>query len=502
MSVSVTDSVDTYSRPARGLLPLCVGAAAYLLLLFTGDALLQDSDTFWQIKVGQWIIDHHAMPTSDFYSLTKFGTPWISNAWLSQVLYATAYSHWGWAGPVILAALAIAAALAILVRLLDAYFEPAHSILLAMLALMLSWNHLLARPHVLVLPVMVAWVGAMMSSADRRTYPSFFLLPLIGLWANLHGSFVLGLVLIAPIALEAVWSAAPERRIALGARWMIFGAGALAASCCTPYGWNTLLAAVRILDLGHILSVISEWKPADFSSFGLFEGCLLGLMGFAFYRRVVLSVPRILLLLLLIHMALSHMRSIEAFGFLFPLVLAKPLAGPKTAVDALAPRLKEFWSLPYIPGLTMIVIAAGMWASTLSYTAHHDFSFGKTQTPEAAVDVLKQHQAKRVFNSYELGGYLIARDVRPFIDGRAELYGETFAMDYFNAVGGLRADELLRLLGEYQIDATLLVPTSPASHLLDHLPGWKRLYADDTAVIHVRADLAQIDAARSSDISH
>jgi hypothetical protein len=501
MSVSVTDSVDTRSS-ARDLLPLCAGAAAYLLLLFTGDALLHDSDTFWQIKVGQWIIDHHAVPTTDLYSLTKFGAAWISNAWLSQVLYAIAYAHWGWTGPVILASLAIAAALAIFVRLLDAYFEPAHTVLLAMLALMLSWHHLLARPHVLVLPVMVAFVGAMMSSADRRTYPSLLVLPLIGLWANLHGSFVLGLALIAPIALEAVWSAAPQRRIALGARWMIFALGALAASCCTPYGWNTLLAAARILDLGEVLSAISEWKPADFSSFGLFEGCLLGLIGLAFYRRIVLSIPRILLLLLLVHMALSHVRSIEAFGFLFPLVLAKPLAGQQGSSDASAPRAKEFWSLPYIPGLTMVVIAAGVWASTLSYTAHHDFSFVKNQTPEAAVDVLRQHQAKRVFNSYELGGYLIARDIPPFIDGRAELYGEKFAMDYFNAVGGRKVDELLRLLGEYQIDATLLVPTSPAVQLLDHLPGWKRLYADDVAVIHVRAESTPVNAAPNSDISH
>src|SRR4051812_28452361 len=100
-------------RPARGLTPLCFGAAAYLLLLLTGDLLLQDSDTFWQIKVGQWIIDHHAVPISDLYSFTRFGQSWISNAWLSQTLFAAAYSNGGWAGPVILASLAIATALAI-----------------------------------------------------------------------------------------------------------------------------------------------------------------------------------------------------------------------------------------------------------------------------------------------------------------------------------------------------------------------------------------------------
>jgi hypothetical protein len=493
--------MDTCS-PARGLVPLCAGAGAYLLLLFSGDTLLQDSDTFWQIKVGQWIIGHHAVPYSDFYSLTRFGAPWISNAWLSQVLYATAYSHWGWAGPVILTSLAAAAAVAIFVWLLDAYFDPARSILLAMLALMLSWHHLLARPHVLALPVMVAWTGAMISAADRRACPSFLLLPLIGLWANLHGGFVLGLALIAPIALEAVWSAAPEQRIVLGARWAIFAAGAVAASCCTPYGWNTLLAAAKILDLGKVLSVVSEWRPADFTSFGFFEGCLLGLIGLAFYRGVVLSLPRIIFLLLVIHMALTHVRGAEAFAFLLPLVLAKPFASRENSADAVASRARELWSLSYVPGLTMVAIAAGIWASTLSYTAHHDFVFVNSQTPVSAVKVLQQHKAQRIFNSYEFGGYLIAQDVPPFIDGRAELYGETFVLDYFNAVEGRNVDLLLRLLEDFQIDATLLAPASPAAQVLDHIPGWKRLYADNTAIIHVRSDRTQMSTAPASGISN
>jgi hypothetical protein len=74
-------------------------------------------------------------------------------------------------------------------------------------------------------------------------------------------------------------------------------------------------------------------------------------------------------------------------------------------------------------------------------------------------------------------------------------------MDYFNAVEGRKVDELVRLLEEYRIDATLLVRASPAAHLLDHMAGWTRLYADDTAVIHVRADPLQINAAPRSDIS-
>jgi hypothetical protein len=383
-----------------------------------------------------------------------------------------------------LASLAIAATVAIFVYLLSQHFEAAHCTLLAMIALLLSLHHLLARPHVLAMPVMVAWVGGMIAAADRRISPSLFLLPLMALWANLHGGFVLGLALIAPIALIAVWNVAPERRVFLALKWIFFAVGALAASCCTPYGYNTLLGAAKILDLGELLSIISEWRPMDFSSIGVFEISLLGLVGFGFYRGLVLSPPRIILLLGLIYMALTHVRSIEAFAFLLPLVLAKPLASQ--IWPNAAPRTLGLWSPPYVTVIAAIAVVGTSWASTLSYMSHHNFVFVNSQTPTAAVELLKQRHAKRVFNSYEFGGYLVAMGVPVFVDGRAELYGEKFVVNYFDAVEARKVDQLLRLLDDYHIDAILLTTKSPAAQVLDHIRGWQRLYADDTAVIHVR----------------
>lgn len=470
----------------RWLLPLCVGVGAYLFCFFMGDLLLQDSDSFWQIKVGRWIIDHRSVPFTDIYSLMHTGESWISNAWLSQVLYAAVYAPFGWPGPVVLTALAIGMTMAIFVFLLDQYFEPAHSVLLAMLALVLSFHHLLARPHVLALPVMVAWVGAMMSAADRRTYPSVFVLPLMSLWASLHGGFVLGLALIGPIGLEAVWSAAPRERIALAARWALFAVGAVVASCCTPYGWYALLAASRILELGQLLSVISEWQPQDFSSLTLFELSVLGLIALGFYRSVVLSIPRILLLLLLVYMALTHVRSIEAFAFLTPLALAKPFATRQAPADPVNAWARDFWTLPHVPALTVAIVVGCASASTLAYADHHQFAFTKRQTPAAALDVIERHGLKRIFNAYAFGGYMISRDIPPFIDGRAELYGEKFVMTYFRAVEGRRIDDLVGMLDEYHIEATLLAPDSPAARILDRTPGWQRLYSDDVAVVHIR----------------
>ncbi|BAL74404.1 hypothetical protein [Bradyrhizobium cosmicum] len=464
------------------LAPLCAAAATYLLLLVSGDGLLHDPDTLWQIKVGQWILDHRAVPWTDVYSLTRQGDVWLSTSWLSQVLFAATYSHWGWAGPVILAATAIAAAMGLLLALLQRHLTLPYALVFCLLAMTLATPHLLARPHVLALPVMVGWAGALMAAADRGRAPSFLLLPLMVLWANLHGGFVLGLALIGAIGLESLWRAAPARRLALTLKWVAFGLAALVASCCTPYGLDTLLGALRILSLGTSFAVIAEWRPADFSSFSPFAGALLALLGLALSRGLSLSPPRVLLILIATWMALAHIRSIETFGILVPLVLAQPLGTGIRPTASDAPR--ALWMVPPAPAALVIVMAVA--SATAALVAHHAFAFSATQTPVAAVDVLSERKGARIFNSYGFGGYLIVRDIKPFVDGRSELYGEKFLMDYFAAEDGRDVAGLLRMLDDNRIDATLLTADSPAAQILDHIRGWKRLYADAIAVIHVR----------------
>jgi hypothetical protein len=477
------------------LLPICIGACTYLFFFAIGGYLLQDSDTYWHIEIGKWIIDNRALPYSDIYSFTRLGEPWTSSAWLSEVLYAAAYSSLGWGGPVIVASLAIAATVAISVYLLTAHLEQARAILLAMLALAMSMHHFIARPHVLALPIMVAFVGGLMAAADRRSAPSWLLLPLVPLWASIHGGFVLGLVLIGPIGLEALWAARPEQRLKLAMRWALFGIAAVAATCATPYGWHSPLGAFNILGLGQLLSLISEWKPADFSSFTFFEGALLGLIGLAFYKGLVLSPPRILLLLGLIWMALTHNRHIEVFAFLTPLVLAKPFVEQSVLAGTAAIRQNQERSSPYIAMLAALTIVAAGGASTMSYLARHSFAFGRGHTPAAAVKVLQQHRVSRIFNQPEFGGYLITKGMRPFLDGRAELYGEKFVMRYFKAIEGRDVNDLIAILDEYKIEATLIFADFAASQILDHIPGWKRIYADDFFVVHIRENHPQANAA-------
>ena len=478
MTMSLSHA-DATPREMRGLLPLWVGVGVYALFLLAGNRLLIDPDTLWQITVGQWILDHRAVPETDVFSFTKQGQPWISTQWLAQVAYAKAFSLAGWSGPVVLAATAIAATLALLAGCLSRRLSESTTLVFIAAALALTVPHLLARPHVLALPLMVAWFAGLVAAADRCEAPPWRLLPLMVLWSNLHGGFVFGLVLIRPIALDSVLAAEQASRRALILRWAGFAFLALLGACCTPYGWNTLLAAQKILNLGSALPLIMEWKPADFASIGPFELCLLFGFGLVLYRGITLPVMRTVLLLGLLHMALAQGRAAENLALLAPLVLASPLARQIGGSDVL------ILSTPPNRGVLFACVAAVLVTGTLAYTSVHRFMPHMHGAPVAAVVELKKLNVRRVFNDYDFGGYLIASGVSPFIDGRTELYGEKFFVDHNAASGLMEPENLFRLLEQYQIEATLMRTQSAATKLLDHIDGWQKIYSDDIATIHL-----------------
>jgi hypothetical protein len=387
----------------------------------------------------------------------------------------------GWTGPVVLAAAASAATFALLARFLSRHLSESAALVFVTVALALTAPHILARPHVLALPIMVAWVGGLIAAADRHGAPSFRLLPLMVLWANLHGGFVFGLVMIAPIALDAVLNAEAHLRRSLVLRWAAFAAAALVAGCCTPYGWNSLLASQKILALGSALPLITEWRPADFGTLRPFEVCLLGGIGLALFRGVKLPPLRILLLLGLIHMALAQGRAAEILALVAPLILAAPLARQIGGADVAGSQ-----AATPARGVLFAGVAIALVTGTLAFASVHRFAPNSANSPVAAVAALKKLNLERVLNDYDFGGYLIASGVAPFIDGRTELYGEKFFVDHNAASGPMEPENLFRLLEEYKIEATLMRTQSAATKLLDHIDGWQKVYADDVATIHLR----------------
>jgi hypothetical protein len=466
------------SLPIHAALPWLVGAGVYVLLLTLGPQLLNDPDTYSHVAVGRWIMSQGMVPRTDPFSFSAHGAPWITFEWLSQIAYAAIYALGGWAGVVALASAAIALALGLLTHFLlrELTFTPV--LMLVMAAIVLLAPHLLARPHVLILPIMVTWAAALVRSMDQRGPPPYWALPLLVLWANLHGSVVLALGLIGPAVLEALL---PERRdqwprVLL--RWLPFTALAVAACCLTPYGAKPLLMPLTTLGLGPALGWISEWRPQDFSHLGAFEILLLGSV-LALSRGMTLPATRILVVLGLVHFALAQIRNADLLAVLAPLYLAAPLArhfGSKVESDASNPPLR----------LNLAALAVMIAATALQMT--RDVRPAAANTPSAAIADAGLADAGPVLNDYAFGGYLIYAGIPTFIDGRGELFGGDFIERYNRGISLANLNDFLKLLDDYKIQSTLLAPGTPAVWLLDRLPGWQRVYSDSIAVVHKRRE--------------
>ena len=459
-----------------------LGLAAIAVFLFTLAAfapqVLGDGDTWSHVATGEWIIAHGAAPRVDPFSHSMSGAPWTAHEWLSEVLLALAFRLGGWSGVVLLTGAAVA--LAALIVGLSAARELRGAPLVATVAIGLSLvtANLLARPHVLALPLAAAWTAGLIGARDRARAPPRALALLMTAWANMHGGFIFGLMLIGPFALEAVTEAPVGARFLAARPWATFAVVALVAALVNPYGVEALLLPFRLMSVEN-LSRISEWRPQDFSHLGTMELALLTLLGFALTRPFAMPPIRAALLLALVAMALQHSRHQVLLGILAPMLLARPIAA---AIRAERPG--EAWrrvARIALPATIAAVLAIG----GLRLLTPIEPIDGVAAPISALSAVPPELRRKPVLNDYAFGGFLIFEHVRPFIDARVELYGDKM-MSLYDKLRSGDHEAVESALKRYDIAWTIFAPGDRIVAALDREPGWRRLYADMTAVVHVR----------------
>jgi hypothetical protein len=471
-------------------LPLCVALVVFATLLATGPTLLGDPDTYWHIVAGRWIIAHHAVPHADIFSNSMAGAPWVPHEWLAEVVFAPFYDHFGWNGPVLITAFSFAGAMALLTRALLRFLEPVRALAGMATAWGVALPHLLARPHVMTLPIVVIWFAALVVARSENRAPSPWLAALMVLWANLHGGFILGIVFAAMFAAEAVLDAkSPRQRLDTIRQWAPFLALTALAAFLTPNGVDGVLFPWRLMQMKYALSSIGEWRSPDFQLVQPLEIWLMLALFAALSLGAKLPWTRVAMLLLLLHMSLSHQRHAEVLGLVAPLLVAEPLAKQlRRARQAAASGLDDI--LAALSGRASVAgLAAALFlfaAASVAYVAHPITRLHDGFTPDAALKAAEDAQVTGpVMNDYGFGGYLIFEGIPPFIDGRADMYGDDFLKRFDEAMRGITGD-LPGMLDQYKIGWTMFAAKSPAATLMDYQRGWRRLYADDTAVVHVR----------------
>ena len=220
---------------------------------------------------------------------------------------------------------------------------------------------------------------------------------------------------------------------------------------------------------------MTEWRPPDYATLQPVEVWIVAFAALAVVGRLRLRPERWLLVAGLAWMALTRSRHAEWLAFIAPLIAADG-AGVKIHNST-----RRAWPFPGRASITAALVAIGA-TTTVTWR-----SAGAPQSkiaPARAVDrALAARLDGAVFNDYDFGGYLIFRRVPVFVDGRIDLYGDTFMRDYGRALDGDRA-ALATLLARHHVTWAILRPTTAASSALGELPEWRTIYADDTAHVY------------------
>jgi hypothetical protein len=256
--------------------------------------------------------------------------------------------------------------------------------------------------------------------------------------------------------------------------WAPVGLLSLGAAMLTPHGPAGLLYPFQTSSMAT-LTAIAEWLPADFSKPNPFELTLLATLFVCLRYGARIPVFRLALLLLMLHMGLQHARHQILLAVVGPLIVA--------------PALAEAWGrerIAEVRSRTVVLAFAVLAVAMVAVRYVKPVVRGDdAATPATALAHLPPGFAERpVFNAYYFGGYLIYRDIRPFIDGRADMYGDAFFTAYLKAREGGPA--LDRALAQHRIDWTLLEAGEPLIREMDAKPGWRRIWSDRYAVVHVR----------------
>ena len=454
-------------------------------------AFLIDPDTYWHIATGKWMLTEHAVPRHEIFSHTAAGQPWVNVEWLAQIILFSIYDWFGWRGLVLLCGLVIALTFGLLYVLLARELRPAAALLAAAVSFAFASNHFLARPHLLTLPIIVVWTAFVARACDENRRPSLWLLPLMVLWANLHGGFTLGLVLAAGFGLEATIAAPSAERRRVATEWLSFWLGALLAACVTPYGYHSILLTLEFFSLGELLHSMGDGRPMNPSTDFKQEIILLSLMGMALLFGVKIRLVRVLMIFWFLHLALQYVRGLTIFALVLPLMVAHPLHQQFSLLRPLTDPLPLFDVRRLQPVMTTVAVMAALLVAGLLASVYVIMRSPEAPpdeiTPAAALDyAIKANVTGPVLNDFNFGGYLIFRGILTFIDGRVLPFGKQFFLACIDASKVGAGDKLEQLANAHNVSWTLLSPSSVAALHFDHSPVWRRLYADNVAVVHVR----------------
>jgi len=461
---------------------------------------LEDPDLWWHLKTGALIVRNHAIPAVDPYSYTAPGKPWIVQEWLSEVILYGIHKAFGLYGILFYRAIVVLIVYVLVARLLVRRMGSGMGTwaLLGLTAFAgaINWTE---RPNLLSFLLFVVTLTLL----ERRDRWIWWFLPLAVLWSNLHGMVVLGIGLVALVALVewlkilARWPGA-DRTWAM--RLGLVSLTGIGAAFLNPYGPGLFVHAFRLIRL--VQNFVGEWASPDFHQSGQIVFMVLVLVTVAVlaFNPERPDATDIALVLAFTVLALQAARNLAVAAIVLGVVCARYLPGALSVLPRRPSQRKDVGEsssvLLGVMGLFVVLIGLGVVLAAGFPHSSQPKDIVDKKFPIAAVRALDR-PGVRLFVQDGWSGLAIYYDCGPvptieqgcqharvFVDLRWDFYGAKLS-DEYDAIHNAGPDWKKDLNSSCTTDV-LVTPGAPITQVLALDPDWQLIQQDKLSVTYHR----------------
>lgn len=491
--------------------------ALALLLLALNLTPITNNDLFLHLETGDIVLKTHSVPRVDDYSALARGRPYVAHEWLAGVLFRLVQGAFGFNGLVVLkvlVALGVAALLHAAARRFGA--SPAASVACLAFVMILAAARFMERPHIFTFLMTAAFLWLLAGRRAGARAPLWAFVPLQILWANLHGGFILGPILVAAAALSAGLDAGRGPAPAVSPRreaWSLglLAPGLVAVSLLNPYGPGLLRFPFQLTG-SAFMGEIYEWLPPFGSPFAstymaryyivwIVFGAGVLLVSYGPGRGRLVSPPpgsfAGIVFVFFLALSLRMNRNVADFALASMPGVAAGLGPAAARLSGREPAAHR--GTAPLPWIAAILLSLAVWFAVAGYpygpSLRRTMGLGLGRNiPVGAADYLDSiGMHGGVFNTYSSGAYLVYRlypKVRVGMDSRNDVYGEELYREYTRALTD--ADTLAAMLKRIEAGAILLEWPNQgmmtAAAAVHRLKSWTPAYFDDVAVVYLETD--------------
>jgi hypothetical protein len=445
--------------------------------LSIGARPLDDNSFFTHLATGRLIIDS-GVPTADPYSFTAAGEPWVVQSWLVSALWGLTERHLGLSGVQVTIAL-MTGALGVLTWMLT---SRAKSLIprVAICGLVLGVGEGIWTER----PLLIGLLGLalVLLAADDRLDPRW-LVPVMWIWVNSHGSFPLAVLALICLAVGArLDGQKPEVEL----RALAWSLGGIVLGVVGPLGPKVLLFPLNFVSQSEIFQHIIEWQSPSFTSIWsrlFLLQAVLAIVGLARRPSYRAAIPTAVFLAA----ALVALRNIPSASLVLALGMSTGLA-ELGSVDGRARSKAAAVGAVAMTLLGVLVVAMSLQGPQLELSSYPVVAYAWSEQQGLVGD------DRRVATPDDVGNWLEGRlgsDADVFIDDRYDMYPAEVSEAYLSLLQG--RPDWREALDDYEIDTVIWKADQPLVALLADDPSWRTAFNGDGWVVACRRGTSGCD---------